>query len=145
MSYDNNLLNCAGFLMFTPDMKQIVLVKTPKGVYGFPKGKREYGEVNMLTTAYRELEEETGIKKEDFDELLVGQYIDESSRKSNNPCIRLYFGRLKKIQKLFPIDKNELDEAVYMNIDDALKVLMDKRKKVLSTAINMLKLSKASK
>jgi 8-oxo-dGTP pyrophosphatase MutT (NUDIX family) len=49
--------NC-GVIPFHRD--QVVMIRTPKGRYSFPKGKRENGE-DELETAYRELKEESGI------------------------------------------------------------------------------------
>lgn len=53
------LLDSRGRLLFTKRSRQ---VKTHKGQYSFPGGKREAGDQNLLDTALRETWEEIGVK-----------------------------------------------------------------------------------
>jgi 8-oxo-dGTP pyrophosphatase MutT (NUDIX family) len=134
-----NKLGCGGFLVFTKDKKQIVLVKTPRGVYGFPKGKIKQGETNY-DCAFRELHEETSLTANDIESLGDAVFLDELSHRGQ-PAIRLYVAYLKDtvdVKKIAPLDKDELDNAVLVDVDEANKVLMDKRKTVLSDALILI-------
>lgn len=59
-----------GFLIFRKDdekdKKEYLLLNYPAGHWDYPKGHVEVNETE-IETAYRELEEETGIKKEDVE------------------------------------------------------------------------------
>lgn len=132
---------CAGFVIFTRDQKKVLLICSKKGTFGYPKGKRDpidkHHKEEPLTAAYRELKEETGLpgnKIEKIDNI----YVDEPSVKGN-PAIRLFIGIILDEQfKFKPEDTEEIVEAALYPIDQAMDLLMDKRKIVLSKAIELL-------
>ena len=89
---DKKVIPCSGFIILSNDKKRTVLVRTHRGNFSFPKGKRKKGET-YKETALRELEEETGLREED----IVIQNIscfDELSYKGN-PSVR-YFVAIAK-------------------------------------------------
>jgi len=62
----NKRLPGAGFIVFRKtykDIYQVLLVRSKKNIYGFPKGCPEEFDNDILETAYRELQEETGIER----------------------------------------------------------------------------------
>lgn len=80
-----------------------------KGKYNLVGGKINPGE-NRMDAAYRELREETGIKKEDIDLT----YILNLQYPMNGMELEVYAGKLNKdvnlieeVNKLYWIDKNE--------------------------------------
>ena len=56
--------HCCGIIVL--DGSKTILVRTPRGNYSYPKGKKEKDETNM-ETAFRELEEETGLLSTDVE------------------------------------------------------------------------------
>lgn len=56
----------AGLILFTPDVKVLIVQDANTGKWGFPKGHREPQDSGDLETACRELLEETGIRPESF-------------------------------------------------------------------------------
>jgi 8-oxo-dGTP pyrophosphatase MutT (NUDIX family) len=56
----------AGLILFTPDLKVLIVQDAKTGKWGFPKGHREPQDGSDLETACRELLEETGIRPESF-------------------------------------------------------------------------------
>eukprot|EP01124_Arcella_intermedia_P025212 TRINITY_DN4457_c0_g1_i1.p1 TRINITY_DN4457_c0_g1~~TRINITY_DN4457_c0_g1_i1.p1 ORF type:complete len:163 (-),score=18.37 TRINITY_DN4457_c0_g1_i1:15-503(-) len=69
-------VNSCGFLVFRRNGRGLeFLLMKHQNRYDLPKGHRETGET-ALQTAYRELREETGIKKEDLDVLDGFQYTE---------------------------------------------------------------------
>ena len=142
--------SCAGFILFTQDLQKVVLIKTHRNVYGFPKGKRDKGKVpsdsrkkvkmneNPLVAAYREATEETGISKEEITQ--IGDlFVDELSFKGN-PATRLYIGLVNENQVVLdPIDKDEIAEVKFVDLVTARTILIEKRQLVLNEALDKLK------
>ena len=132
-----NKLPCAGVIVIDPTETSVVLVETKKGNLSFPKGKRDKGE-DIFTTALRELEEETGIRKDMMEDIDASYWIDEMSKKGN-PNIRYFIGRLKDeyIEHKFTFDPDELAVVTWYQFDKAFESewLRDSRKTVLKTAL----------
>ncbi len=65
----------AGMIIFREDEdeRRYLLLHYPAGHWDYPKGHVEAGE-SLQQTALRELEEETGIKKEDVD--VIPEFLD---------------------------------------------------------------------
>ncbi len=51
----------AGFILFTPDFRVLLVQDAKTKKWGFPKGHREETDESDIMTAQREVEEETGI------------------------------------------------------------------------------------
>lgn len=129
------MLPCAGVIVFDQSIENVILVKTENNNYGFPKGKRIKGETTEQT-ALRELQEETGLVKDQI-KLFDNITIDELSVKGN-PCIRYLLATCDDINHKFQFDDKELDEVQWYKIDDAMKLLYDKRIIVLEEAIKKI-------
>lgn len=128
---------CAGIIVFNND--KTVLVCTPKGHYGFPKGKRNKGE-DILATAWRELQEETGLTADNV-KLIDGITIDEKSDKGKL-AVTYYVGILTKAIKEFKFDNTELSKVEWVQVNKAYKLdkLRDRRKDILKAAYEQCQL-----
>lgn len=51
----------AGFIIFTPDFRVLLVQDAKTKKWGFPKGHREEADESDIATAQREVQEETGI------------------------------------------------------------------------------------
>ena len=122
---------CSGVIVFKGN--ETVIVTTENDRCSFPKGKRNKKETD-LETAFRELEEETGLTK-DHVELIDGIVIDETSN-NGNPSVRYFVGRLIKDIDEFTFDKDELKKVEWHRVEDAMKLegLKDRRKQILAIA-----------
>lgn len=100
-------LPCYGILVFNKDKTSVVLVKTHKNNYGFPKGKKHKNET-INECALRELHEETGITKENID-IVNNDFIIENSN-NDNPAIGYLVGIIKNDIE-FTYDKEELESV----------------------------------
>ena len=112
---------------------------------------------SYLETAFRELEEETGIneayidlvkskdknkekdkEKDDF------TFIDELSRKGN-PCVRYFIGILKEDYNdhKLTFDENELSKVEWFDVEKVkdLDMLRDNRKDIFEQALNKAKIN----
>lgn len=137
--------NCAGVIPFNQGLTHVVLVKTHKGVLGFPKGKIEKGKTktkkrddSIYTAGLRELREETGLSESD---LIIDQnkmvYEDSNAGKPGEIC--LFLAKLKDDNfKFSPEDVEEIAWVGLMPISEALANLMPKRQRVLQEALNQL-------
>ena len=133
---------CCGIILFLKD--DVVLVKTGQGHYGFPKGKRKKGETDF-ENAVREVEEESSIRPKDIKlyKHNDGNYVTVDEIKNTYPSIRYFVGELTRKVDLAMEDPEELDEVVYMNIEQALNFsewdLAERRKIVLRDAMTFRK------
>lgn len=84
-------MRCAGFIIFDLDNMSTVMVQTHKGNWGFPKGKKE-GQETLLETAYRELEEETGITSDQIEVLDHEPLIEKSAK--GHPSVAYYLAHV---------------------------------------------------
>jgi 8-oxo-dGTP pyrophosphatase MutT (NUDIX family) len=125
----------SGVIIFNYDLSKTIIVKTPTGNVGFPKGGKENFE-KVHQTAHREVREETGLKKYQYnhDNTLIGE------KKGNNPnvkCSIYYFIGLidnKNIEDTFTLkcfNQYELSFVNWVNLEDAYKMLNSKRQEIL--------------
>lgn len=134
----NQFVPCAGFVVFSTDLKKVVMVRTPRGNLSFPKGKRKKGETDSMT-AYRELEEETGLTKDDI-VMLTEEFIDEVSN-NGHPNVRYFICSVKDDKFRFVIeDADELEAVGWYEVSKAgyLPNLKTQRKEVLGKAVEMV-------
>ena len=131
-------IHCCGIIVFYDDLT--VVVKTEKGNYSYPKGKKEKGETH-LETAYRELKEETNINRNDIELFPETVSIDERKGNNNNISVRYFIGKLKKQKPVSFEDPEELDEVKYMKVSDVLLLpnenMKERRKAILETAYHI--------
>lgn len=112
-----NQVKSCGVIIFYND--QIVIVKSRKNKYSFPKGKQKKGEDNY-STALRELYEESSLLESDLEFLYHNNeyitFIEEKPRKK----VFYYLAILKNKKKLDPIDKDEILEALYIDVEKGI-------------------------
>jgi len=118
--------SCAGILIyrFFNHSLQFALVKSKKGKYSFPKGKREEGETNY-ECAIRETKEETGILEKDL--IFVKNdsneyYTYDEYSKNNNKSIVYFLAEIKEGKNLVPENSDELSWAGWLNFSDIQKL-----------------------
>ena len=127
---------CAGCIVFRKHpVLSVCLVGTHSGNLSFPKGKRNSGE-SLRDAAIRELREETGLTTQHLEPIREDCFIDELSNRGN-VAIRLYVTDLVDgvNPKLEPEDKEEIATCDFIPIDQALKMIVDKRQTVLNAAL----------
>lgn len=122
---------CSGIIVINSDAT--ILVRTKKGNYSFPKGKKEKNETS-LETAYRECYQETGLIKANI-KLIDDYYLDEFSDKGNI-AIRYYVGYAIDKPTVLKFDPDELESVEWIKISDAMQLgkLKDRRKEILKQA-----------
>lgn len=132
-----NVITCAGIVVFgtfDDNITKIILVKTPRGHWGFPKGKKHKKEDN-LSAAVRELYEETGITHEDI-ELAVDPNGDYITLIDGYIIHYIAKGDFKQFVPKF--DQDELTEVKWHSLDEALGMtdfeLKNSRKHLLKDA-----------
>lgn len=130
----DNKIPCAGIIVFNKSSNQTILVSTDRGNFSFPKGKRNKKETD-IETAWRELEEETGLTKNNVT-LFDSHHIDEFTKKGH-VSVRYFIGILTKDIPKFKFDKSELTNVQWYDIDKVFKLdkLKDARKLVLQKAL----------
>lgn len=140
--------NCAGVIPFNKELTHVVLVKTHKGILGFPKGKIEKGknkkkkrDESIYKAALRELREETGLQE---DNLIIDEsamvYEDSNAGKPGEIC--LFLATLKDNNFQFvPEDVEEIAWVGLMPLSEAMASLMPKRQRVLQEAVDRLQVS----
>ena len=114
----SNLPRCAGYVIFKDETYQeVILVKTHRNHYSFPKGKLEKGE-SIEEGARRETEEETGLTPDSYT-LISDIAIDEYTPKGF-PSVRYYLAVLKDSSTLseFTCDSEELEEVNWHYVKD---------------------------
>lgn len=135
---------CAGVIVFDniDGINHVCLVSTHASVYGFPKGKRNKKEELMLC-GLRELFEETGITNTDIESLSENKYVYERSipggDRKGNISTKLYVTKLiNKNVVLRATDVDEIAQCKFVPVNEAMAILMDKRKIVLQEALALL-------
>lgn len=126
--------HCAGIIVFWKN--KTVLVSTQRGNMSFPKGKRKKGETS-IETAWRELEEETGLGKSEV-ELINEEPIDEITPKGN-VSVRYFVGYLKEMPKTLSFDPDELAEVKFYDVEIDFEKLKNNRKEILALAYKKYK------
>ena len=135
---------CAGvIIMKKSQCLETIVVKSHKGRYSFPKGKLEKGET-YIEGAFREMNEETGLVKEDVELLRDANndliWIEELSDKGN-PSVLYFIGKyVKQGTHQFTLDEKELSESKWHKTDNVFKLedLKSSRKEVLTNAIKLI-------
>ncbi len=127
----------SGVIIFNYDLTKTIIVKTPKGNIGFPKGGRENNE-KLHQTAYREVTEETGLMNYQYrhDKTIIGE------KKGNNPKVKctIYYFIAKIVDKEIediPLKcciPGELSFIQWMSIEEACNILCKRRRDILEAA-----------
>jgi 2'-phosphotransferase len=130
---------CCGIIVFYND--ETVLVKSHKGYYSFPKGKKEDGESDM-DTAFRELEEETCITRNDIELYEVnGSYNELFEEKNGTRTVKYYVAKMLRRVQVKVTDVLELSAVTYIKVDKVKdwkgSIFANKRKVILEQALNI--------
>ena len=119
------------------ELKMIVIrrssyVGVHSGQIAFPGGRFEVEDIDVQTTALREIEEEIGISREDIE--IIGRLSDIYVPPSNF-LISVFVGYLTQ-KPVFNIDKREVHEVIELTLNDffAENVIHEKEFVVPSTA-----------
>lgn len=141
--------SCAGAIIFYIHgrTEEVLLVTTPRGITGFPKGKKEAHETTLWQTASREVLEETGLTLF-HGQLLLNeappyeeQVIFELSDKQN-PSVSLFIAKSTEEQRKSKTTfrPKELQESKWYTVEQAKKLLTEKnRAGIMVYALAMLK------
>ncbi|AYV75586.1 MAG: hypothetical protein Terrestrivirus2_94 [Terrestrivirus sp.] len=139
---------CAGIPLFkvnkTNGKFETLLVKTPAGHYSMPKGKRHSKKKSNkwetdLACAYRETEEETGVKPE------MIKLIDENKYQFIENTIIYYLGIFTGDEKFVPVccDPEELVEAKWHDVEIVLTFndfeFKPRRREIISECYEIVK------
>jgi 8-oxo-dGTP pyrophosphatase MutT (NUDIX family) len=128
----------SGVIIFNNDLSKTIIVKTPSGNIGFPKGGREDFE-KLHQTAYREVFEETGLKRFQYkhDNILIGEKKGNSSNPNIKFSIYYFIASVEKEVeniKLKCINDYELSFVDWVPIEDAYNMLGKRRQDILRQA-----------
>jgi 8-oxo-dGTP pyrophosphatase MutT (NUDIX family) len=126
----------SGVIIFNHDLTKTIIVKTPTGNIGFPKGGKENRE-RLHQTAYREVDEETGLKSYQYkhDDTLIGEKKGDPTK--GNCTIYYFIAHVKKEIESIPLKccmPNELSFVDWVPIDEAYNILCKRRKTILEEA-----------
>jgi 8-oxo-dGTP pyrophosphatase MutT (NUDIX family) len=125
------MINCAGIIVF--HQNNTVIVSTARGNHGFPKGKRHSSET-LLETAWRELQEETGLSQRDVT-LIPDVFVDEQKPDKKNVSVRYFVGILKEDETpVLTHDPTELASVQWVDVEKAGQILTGVRKQILEHA-----------
>jgi 8-oxo-dGTP pyrophosphatase MutT (NUDIX family) len=126
----------SGVIIFNHDLTKTIIVKTPKGNIGFPKGGKELGE-SVHQTAHREVLEETGLSVEQYkhDSMMVGE--KKGNPDKGNCTIYYFIGYVSKEIETIPLkccNDYELSFVDWVMIEDTYKILCNRRQNILKVA-----------
>lgn len=126
---------CYGFIMLDPTRTKTIVVTTPLGHAGFPKGKREKGE-DPWQCAVRELYEETGLTGV----LYQNNPVVVERTEKNNISTCYFCCIIEPSDSLHCQDHDELLTVEWMDIKVVLQKtnLLERRKTLLQEALNAM-------
>ena len=130
----------SGVIIFNHDFTKTIIVKTPKGNVGFPKGGKEFQEL-LHQTAHREVEEETGLKPSQYkhDNTLVGEKKGDPNK---GTCTIYYFiAHVDEKTEEIPLKccmPNELSFIEWVPLNDARNMLCKRRSDILEKAYSYI-------
>ena len=140
-SHFSSIWYAAGIIIFNSDLTKTIIVKTPSGNIGFPKGGKEKKE-RLHQTAYREVNEETSLKtfQYEHDNTLIGE---KKGNPNKGPFTIYYFiGKIKDKEteniELKCSIPNELSFVNWVPIQEATDILCNRRKEILLKAHNYI-------
>jgi 8-oxo-dGTP pyrophosphatase MutT (NUDIX family) len=129
---------CAGFIVLCKD--HVLLVSTHRGVWGFPKGKRNKNE-ELIECAYRELYEETGLTVNHIKPVNNDTFFLHEITNKGMQSVRLFLATTDDLIKPKIYDEQELLDAKWIKINEAYELLtLKNRKQILHDAVNHIEL-----
>ena len=111
---------CYGFIIYDTTGSNVLIVETKSGILGFPKGKKEKGEI-PIECAFRELKEETNLDPEDL--IILNGCLSEVNQKNNVPT-NYYRAKVKENigKELYCLDENENLNIKWMSISEIMQI-----------------------
>jgi 8-oxo-dGTP pyrophosphatase MutT (NUDIX family) len=103
---------CYGVVVYDRTTQEVLIVETPAGVYGFPKGSLKPNETDRQC-ALRELSEETGMTVDNLSDQCLWLELSATGRMS----VSYYFAEGRKGSKL-TWDPEELSEARWVPVSE---------------------------
>jgi 8-oxo-dGTP pyrophosphatase MutT (NUDIX family) len=101
----------AGFILFAPDFRFLLVQDAKTKKWGFPKGHREPQDVSDLATARRELFEETGLQEGDYD---VFEYPFRIVRGSSSYIFRYAMLKSLESQHILHFPRHEISAVQWL-------------------------------
>lgn len=129
MSFPKKECTGGGCFLFDKNLNTILVYSKKKNSVSAPKGRKEKGE-SLEDCVYREVFEETGIKKEDIiriPEVLLTEPIGKSI------MVGYYVGIVDTV-KSFSFDKNELEHVAWYKYDQVCELLHQNRLRLYKDA-----------
>jgi 2'-phosphotransferase len=128
-------MSCFGVVVLNND--SVLIVKTHKNNYGFPKGKIDNKkDSDNYACALRELYEETGLTDTMFD-VVDNTWLSEVKENGNTNIQYLVARFTGDATFKFTFDPEELETVGWYTFEDAYKVLWERRAKILKDAISI--------
>ena len=129
---EHELIRAAGAVLWrrlSDELLQIALIHRPRyNDWSFPKGKAEENESD-ISCAYREVLEETGYVSQFGPELGSVNYEVDGKKK-----VVKYWAAQAIGNPIHPIDLGEVDQLIWVNLDDAKKKLtLESDQKILES------------
>ena len=136
------ILRRYGFVVFNTDLSRVLLVKSRRGNWGFPKGKRELGET-PIQCASRELTEETGLDYSILDTLENDPHhvVEMESLDDPVPSVGLFVAKLKSGHEILqpqPQVEDEIQDCQWIPVQEAVTYLSSHRKPLLEYIIRYI-------
>ncbi|VBB18056.1 NUDIX hydrolase [Yasminevirus sp. GU-2018] len=129
-----------GVVTATSNEPHVLLVSTHKNVWGFPKGKRNSGELYDIC-AFRELKEETGLTHNDINPVDMEMFCLHEVTDKGTPSVKLYLATTDRLVTPIVEDVDELGCAKWMPVSEAYNLLtLKNRKQILRDALSHLKI-----
>ena len=119
-AYEKMQSGCYGFIIYDTTGSNVLIVETKSGILGFPKGKKEKGEI-PIECAFRELKEETNLDPEDL--IILNGCLSEVNQKNNVPT-NYYRAKVKENigKELYCLDENENLNIKWMSISEIMQI-----------------------
>lgn len=126
-----SLIAAAGGLVTNKEDKILFIYR--RKMWDLPKGKMEDGE-EIKETAYREVQEECGLKNLEMGEFLIKTYHTYRNKKGKRKLKTTYWYHMQSDDKPTPQTEEDIELCEYLS----LKEFMSKSRKVYSTIWQVL-------
>ena len=119
-AFEHQRSGCYGFIVYDTTKTKVLVVETKSGIFGFPKGKKNKGELSICC-AFRELKEETNLDPEDI-KVLSG--CKSEINENNNVPTNYYLAQIREniVKDLYCVDQEENLKLHWMTISDIIKI-----------------------
>ena len=136
------ILRRYGCILFNQNQTHVLLVQSKRGNWGFPKGKREFGETPK-ECALRELQEETGIQSHWFTTIENDPHhvVEMESLEDPCPSVGLFVGSLLSQHSEYlpkPEVSGEIQSCSWVENFQALSILPVHRQPLLEFTIQYI-------